>query len=88
LLPTKRGIDLPEVSSPPRVAIAGATVYIGGRLAPRLLRDGYQVRCLVRSPEKLACREWALQAGVEIQQADLTDAASLARNLAGCDAAF
>jgi hypothetical protein len=33
-----------------RIAITGATGYIGGRLAPRLLGSGYAVRCLVRSP--------------------------------------
>ena len=36
-----------------RIAIAGATGYIGGRLAPRLLEAGYSLRCLVRSPRKL-----------------------------------
>ena len=77
-----------EVRSPTRIAIAGATGYIGGRLAPRLVDDGYLVRCLVRSPAKLAGRSWAGNPGVEICQADLADAASLARNLAGCDAAF
>ena len=40
-----------------RIAIAGATGYIGGRLAPRLL-EGYGLRCLVRSPRKLEGRDW------------------------------
>ena len=39
-----------------RVAIAGVTGYIGGRLAPRLLEHGYAIRCLVRSPAKLQNR--------------------------------
>ena len=42
-----------------RIAIAGATGYIGGRLAPRLLGAGYALRCLARSPRKLEGREWA-----------------------------
>ena len=71
-----------------RVAIAGATGYIGGRLAPRLIADGYQVRCLVRSPAKLSGRPWAGNPDVEIWQADLADAVSLAPKLAGCQAAF
>ncbi|MCX6631714.1 MAG: SDR family oxidoreductase, partial [Candidatus Solibacter sp.] len=79
---------LSEVSVPKRVAIAGATGYIGGRLAPRLIDDGYIIRCLVRSPGKLTGRSWAAIPGVEIRQADLEDAASLAKNLAGCEAAF
>ena len=79
---------LPEVSSPKRVAIAGATGYIGGRLAPRLIEDGYIIRCLVRSPGKLAGRSWASNPRVEIREADLSDVSSLAKNLAGCEAAF
>ena len=71
-----------------RVAIAGATGYIGGRLAPRLLDEGYAVRCLVRSPEKITGREWASRSGLEIERTDLSDAASLTQRLAGCEAAF
>ena len=70
------------------MAIAGATGYIGGRLAPRLIADGYMVRCLVRSTAKLTGRPWAEATGVEIQQADLTDLAALTKALAGCQAAF
>jgi uncharacterized protein YbjT (DUF2867 family) len=79
---------LPAFSAAQTIAIAGATGYIGGRLAPRLISDGYAVRCLVRSPKKLATRAWAASPGVEIQQADLADAHSLAHHLAGCQAAF
>ena len=32
-----------------RVLVTGATGYIGGRLIPRLLDEGHQVRVLVRS---------------------------------------
>ncbi len=72
----------------PRIAIAGATGYIGGRLAPRLLEAGYALRCLVRSPRKLEGREWALSSSVEVRKVDLADAASLTPGLADCDAAF
>jgi len=71
-----------------RIAITGATGYIGGRLAPRLLSAGYALRCLVRSPRKLEGREWTLDSRVEIRKADLDNAASLTRDLSGCDAAF
>lgn len=77
-----------EVSRPQRIAIAGATGYIGGRLAPCLLDSGYSVRCLVRTPGKLEGREWAKDPRVEIRQTDLANAASLARHLEGCQAAF
>ena len=77
-----------ETSKPQRVAIAGATGYIGGRLVPQLLDSGYSVRCLARSPGKLQAREWAKDSRVEIVGADLADAESLASNLEGCQAAF
>jgi uncharacterized protein YbjT (DUF2867 family) len=73
---------------PQRIAIAGVTGYIGGRLAPRLLDAGFAVRCLVRSPQKLQDRDWVQREGVEIQAVDLGDAATLADHLAGCDAAY
>jgi len=71
-----------------RIAIAGATGYIGGRLAPMLLDSGYSLRCLVRSPHKLDGREWTSDSRVEIRQVDLADAPSLTPELSGCDAAF
>ncbi|MCF7549245.1 DUF2867 domain-containing protein [Pseudonocardia sp. WMMC193] len=37
-----------------RALVIGATGYVGARLVPRLLGAGATVRCLVRSPEKLA----------------------------------
>lgn len=71
-----------------RIAIAGASGYIGGRLAPRLLSAGYALRCLARSPRKLEGREWASDPRVEIRKSDLSDAPSLVNELTGCDAAF
>jgi uncharacterized protein YbjT (DUF2867 family) len=71
-----------------RIAIAGATGYIGGRLAPRLLESGYALRCLVRSPRKLEGREWASDPRVEIRKSDLADLDSLTCDLSGCAAAF
>ena len=70
------------------IAILGATGYVGGRLVPSLLRAGYPVRCLVRSPEKLNEREWTPDPKVEIRRADLADAQSLSRELKGCSAAY
>lgn len=72
----------------PRVAIAGATGYIGGRLVPPLLAAGYSVRCLVRSPRKLQHRPWSGQPGVEIHECPLDDCDKLAAGLARCEAAF
>jgi len=70
------------------IAVAGATGYIRTRLVPRLLEQGYRVRCLVRAPRKLGDRPWAEHPHVEITTTDLGDNASLSSQLAGCDAAF
>ncbi|MCM2333976.1 MAG: NAD(P)H-binding protein, partial [Anaeromyxobacteraceae bacterium] len=59
-----------------RVLVTGATGYVGGRLVPRLLAAGHQVRVLVRDPARLAGREWAGR--VETCRGDVLDAASLA----------
>ncbi|GIE93840.1 NAD(P)-dependent oxidoreductase [Paractinoplanes rishiriensis] len=51
--------------------MTGATGYIGGRLAPRLLDEGHTVRCLSRSAARLRDVPWAGR--VEIAEGDLTD---------------
>lgn len=71
-----------------RIAITGATGYIGGRLAPLLLDSGYALRCLVRTPRKLEGRKWTEDPRVEIRQTDLADTAALTRELSGCSAAY
>jgi uncharacterized protein YbjT (DUF2867 family) len=73
---------------PLKVAITGASGYIGGRLAPRLLEAGYAVRCLVRTPGKLQDRSWARASNAEIVRAGLADQEQLASCLSGCAAAF
>jgi len=70
------------------VFIAGATGYVGGRLAPLLLSRGYAVRAGVRSPRKLAGRPWAAHPGLSILPADVTDKPSLVAAMRGCAAAF
>ena len=69
-----------------RVLVTGATGYIGGRLVPKLLEAGYEVRVLVRTPLKLRDVPWADQ--VEIVQGDLTDRASLESACAGVDVLY
>jgi len=71
-----------------RVAVVGATGYIGTRLVPRLAAAGYQVRCLVRTPNKLRDRPWRHDAAIEVVQCDLADTVRLADQLAGCEATF
>lgn len=71
----------------PHVALVlGASGYVGGRLVPRLLAAGFAVRCLARSPEKLAGNAWAADA--EIFGGDLLDGDSLTDAVAGADVVF
>jgi acetylornithine/succinyldiaminopimelate/putrescine aminotransferase/nucleoside-diphosphate-sugar epimerase len=65
--------------------VTGATGFIGSHLAERLLAEGHQVRCLVRSTSDTSRLE---QLEVELAVGALEDAASLARAANGCDYVF
>lgn len=81
-------IDPMQATHERAVFLTGATGYIGGRLAPRLLDRGYRVRCCVRSAAKLRARPWAAREGVEIVETDVADGARLADAMRGCVAAY
>ena len=51
------------------ILVSGATGYVGGRLIPRLLEAGYQVRCLARDPERLQGHPWL--GNVEVVEGDV-----------------
>jgi len=68
------------------VLVTGATGYVGGRLVPRLLEAGYQVRCLVRDPARLQGRPWFDK--VEIVQGDVLQPETLSTALQDVDAAY
>ena len=87
---TEKRVDAPHSRREPEwpVLVTGATGYIGGRLAPRLLDRGYRVRCLVRSGRKLASRPWAGHPRLDVIEGDAGDPEILARALAGCSAAY
>jgi len=70
------------------IFVTGATGYVGGRLVPTLLRDGYTVRCLAREPRKLEARPWRSDLKVEVVAGDLSDITQLAEQLAGCSSAY
>jgi uncharacterized protein YbjT (DUF2867 family) len=70
-----------------RILVTGATGFIGGQLARRMLDDGYPVRCLVRDPA--AAEAAALEAaGCELAVADLTREPGLVEALDGVHAAY
>ncbi|WP_082514317.1 SDR family oxidoreductase [Frigoribacterium sp. Leaf164] len=69
-----------------RVLVTGSTGYIGGRLTPRLVAAGADVRVLVRSPGKLVDVPWA--GDVEVVEGDLTDASTVRPAMEGVDVVY
>ncbi|MDX1611359.1 MAG: DUF2867 domain-containing protein [Candidatus Thermoplasmatota archaeon] len=69
-----------------RVLVTGATGYVGGRLVPRLLAAGHQVRVMVRDPARVKGRAWAED--VEVVKGDVLEPASLPEALEGVDVAY
>ena len=83
-------MDLPTdpLAAPGLVCVTGATGYVGGRLVPALLAEGYRVRCLVREPRKLDARPWRNDPQVEVITSDLGDTEAVTAALSGCQAAY
>lgn len=66
--------------------VTGATGYIGSRLAPELVKAGWQVRVLTRDAHRLSERRWAENA--QIIEGDATDPEDLKRACEGVDVAY
>ncbi len=71
---------------PDLILVTGATGYIGGRLVPRLLAEGYRVRCMVRDPARLEGFPWHDR--VEIVEGDALRQDSLAQSFQGVTSAY
>ena len=69
-----------------KVAVIGATGYVGGRLVPELLAAGHDVRCLARNPDRLAGVDW--RGDVDVVAADVLDQRSLEEALVGIEAVY
>lgn len=69
------------------ILVSGATGQQGGAVARQLLEHGHKVRIMTRRPDSEAAKRLA-EAGATVVQADLDDAASLERALAGAWGAF
>ncbi len=66
-----------------RVYITGATGFIGRHVVQRLRRAGLEVRCLVRNIDKA---KFLIDLGAEVVQGDVTNRATVAVSMQGCDA--
>ena len=69
-----------------KILVTGATGYIGGRLVPRLLEDGRDVRCLVRDAERFKVRSYHNQ--VEVVEGDVLEPESLKGKFEGVHTAY
>src|SRR5215510_6323824 len=68
-----------------RILVTGATGFTGGHLCERLIREGHQVRALVRDENRCSeQRRW----GVEIVTGDLRDPESLKRATNGINVVY
>lgn len=68
-----------------QIAVLGASGYVGGRLVPRLIEQGYSVRCIARHPEKLISRNWP---NTEVVYGDVFHQNSLITALQGIDVLY
>jgi len=69
-----------------KVLVTGATGYVGGRLIPRLLERGHEIRCLVRDPDRLQGRPWLEK--VEVLCGDVLHRGTLEGVFEGVEAAY
>ena len=70
------------------IFVTGASGYIGSRLVPELLDEGYEVRAVSRSPDKLERFQWSDRGDVKLTRADALDPKSLRQACRGCDVAY
>jgi nucleoside-diphosphate-sugar epimerase len=63
------------------ILVTGATGFIGGHLAQRLVREGHRVRCLARASSDTTLLD---ELSVEVVVGDLTNPPSLAAAADGC----
>ena len=72
-----------------KVLVTGATGFVGSHVVRRLLDDGHELRLLARTPAKVGplMAKMGVDADrLEVVDGDITDADSVRRAVAGCDA--
>ena len=78
-------VDTNDDSSPRLVLVTGATGYVGGRLAKRLIERGNSLRCMARRPSQLVDR---IGPGVEIVHGDTSEPLTLEPAMHGVHTAY
>lgn len=68
-----------------KILVIGASGFVGRHLAKKLSADGYTVRCLARTPNKIRDLE---KVGCEVVQGDISEPASLHNALKLMDAVY
>ncbi len=68
------------------VLVTGATGYVGGRLVPCLLREGYSVSCFVRDADRLRAQPWGDK--VDVIEGDALQADTVPPAMQGIDAVY
>lgn len=76
---------MPSTSSS-TILVTGATGYVGGRLVPCLLREGYTVRCFVRDADRLHAQPWSDE--VEVAVGDALEADTVPPAMKDVDAVY
>jgi len=69
-----------------RVLVTGGTGFVGSHAVAALARHGHEVRVLARTPERLPVVLGPLDVTAEAVAGDVTDPASVAAAVDGCDA--
>jgi uncharacterized protein YbjT (DUF2867 family) len=75
-----------DLHGPARIAVIGATGYVGGRLVPQLVDAGHRVRCLARDPHRLDHIEWRDR--VEVVAGDVLEQTSLDAAFVGIETVY